>query len=464
MTKQIHFNYEEDLTDHNKKQICTKCSKEKHVSLYYKRTDRNKGYSTICKKCTVKPKNKNLNTKEDIILKSFRSQKYNSKRNGKGELNYGLEDIKTLVLKNPKFHLLYDEWQKSNFETNLRPIIFRKNKKLNFTLNNIEVGLYRNRFKDVKRDLISVEEYKTRFRKAHKDRYDYSLFCKKAKSMDLIEVICKEHGVFDIKPYNHEKGRGCPWCAKRGRSEKIASKVITGSLKECEMCKEEKSTELFYKNNSKNGGFHTICKNCTKVKRKENYKEKAKTEKISIKEKVCPKCKENKPSKKYQKSSSNKHGLSRICKKCIAVSKRKSYSKNRSKLIKRGYELKKKRLKNDPLFKLKEGVSSLIRNSFKNKLFTKRTKTAKILGVDFKNFKNHLEDNPYNFKVGDEGLDLDHIIPLSSANTEEKLLELNHYTNFQLLPKKYNRWVKRENEWDKEHFEEWLKKQSINGI
>lgn len=38
--------------------------------------------------------------------------------------------------------------------------------------------------------------------------------------------------------------------------------------------------------------------------------------------------------------------------------------------------------------------------------------------------------------------DIDHIIPSSSAKTEEELLKLNHYTNLKPLCSFTNRWVK----------------------
>jgi hypothetical protein len=42
------------------------------------------------------------------------------------------------------------------------------------------------------------------------------------------------------------------------------------------------------------------------------------------------------------------------------------------------------------------------------------------------------------------GWDLDHIIPISSATTEEQVIELNHYTNFQPLCSHINRNVKKD--------------------
>ena len=41
------------------------------------------------------------------------------------------------------------------------------------------------------------------------------------------------------------------------------------------------------------------------------------------------------------------------------------------------------------------------------------------------------------------GWDIDHIIPVSSAKTEEEILKLNHYTNLQPLCSKENRDIKK---------------------
>ena len=41
------------------------------------------------------------------------------------------------------------------------------------------------------------------------------------------------------------------------------------------------------------------------------------------------------------------------------------------------------------------------------------------------------------------GWDLDHIIPISTAKTEEDVIRLNHYTNFQPLCSHVNRNIKK---------------------
>lgn len=78
-----------------------------------------------------------------------------------------------------------------------------------------------------------------------------------------------------------------------------------------------------------------------------------------------------------------------------------------------------------------------------------------MLGCSFDKFKSHLEskfeswmswDNygKYNGELN-YGWDIDHIIPISSATTEEEIIKLNHHTNLQPLCSRVNRDIKKDN-------------------
>lgn len=110
----------------------------------------------------------------------------------------------------------------------------------------------------------------------------------------------------------------------------------------------------------------------------------------------------------------------------------KNKQKQNDKTVKRNSE----KMKNDIFFKLCHNIRTLIRRSLKNQFTTKSKKTIEILGCSFEEFKLHLEsqfDDKMNW--GNQGTywHLDHIIPISSAETEEDVYRLNHYTNFQPL-------------------------------
>ena len=95
------------------------------------------------------------------------------------------------------------------------------------------------------------------------------------------------------------------------------------------------------------------------------------------------------------------------------------------------------RFKIDPIFKFKSNVRGLIYHSFKRgtNQFSKKAKTEQILGCKIEEFRKYIHAK---FKKGmsfdNHGQwHLDHIVPLSIAATEEEIIKLNHYTNFQPL-------------------------------
>ena len=93
-----------------------------------------------------------------------------------------------------------------------------------------------------------------------------------------------------------------------------------------------------------------------------------------------------------------------------------------------------------------------------HKILNRKTKsTHSYLGCDFETLFSWLNNNPYGFVYGDDNLDLDHIIPLSSAENEDDLSLLLHYKNIQLLPSYYNRYIKKDKIFNKTEFEQWLK-------
>ncbi|WP_288955741.1 hypothetical protein [uncultured Polaribacter sp.] len=199
-------------------------------------------------------------------------------------------------------------------------------------------------------------------------------------------------------------------------------------------------------------------------------------------EKVCTKCKVKKNKLEFHKNKRSSDGLKSMCKKCknqyyldnsekikLKAKKRyiikkdqiKEYQKiykknNREKINLRERNYKKKRRVNDEVYILKENLSCLIRNGLKLYNHKKNTKTLKILGLNFKDFKEYLNNNKYGFSYLDKDIDLDHIIPISKAKNKKEAIKLNHYTNFQLLPKDYNRNIKKDNLFDIKHFENWL--------
>jgi len=91
------------------------------------------------------------------------------------------------------------------------------------------------------------------------------------------------------------------------------------------------------------------------------------------------------------------------------------------------------RRRTDPLFRFKDRIRSLIYCSIvRSKGYSKKSHTYEILGCSYEFFFNYIKNQ---FKEGMtwDNIHLDHIKPLFLGTTEEEVLILNHYTNFQPL-------------------------------
>jgi hypothetical protein len=134
---------------------------------------------------------------------------------------------------------------------------------------------------------------------------------------------------------------------------------------------------------------------------------------------------------------------------------RKQYVKNREKVIKRVISQSLERRKNDPVYKLKHNLSTSIQKCIRRINSIKTNRTINILGIDYVGLMEHLEsqfepwmnwDNYGKYKIDtfNYGWDIDHIIPICTADTIEDVYRLNHYTNLKPLCSKVNRDIKRD--------------------
>lgn len=103
---------------------------------------------------------------------------------------------------------------------------------------------------------------------------------------------------------------------------------------------------------------------------------------------------------------------------------------------------RKKKYKEDTLFKLIHKLSSRLRTTLKLKTYKKNKKYNEVIGCTPEFLKNYLEEK-FTFGMSWEnhgfyGWHIDHIIPLSSAKSEDEIYKLCHYTNLQPLWAKDN--------------------------
>lgn len=168
--------------------------------------------------------------------------------------------------------------------------------------------------------------------------------------------------------------------------------------------------------------------------------------------KQCAKCFLNKDISCFSYIINSKTGYKSVCKICTNIrSKQLRELKSPSRVIKTKVEKiklasEKRRLKinNDPFFKFKCNVRTLLYLSFKRACkakYKKSKRTEDMLGCTLDFFMSYISS------LFSEGMNfenygmwhLDHIIPLATATDESEIIKLNHYLNFQPLWKLDNK-------------------------
>lgn len=158
--------------------------------------------------------------------------------------------------------------------------------------------------------------------------------------------------------------------------------------------------------------------------------------------KLCSTCKAIKPITEFHKRKANKDGLYSLCKKCVLAKPvnretNKIWIENNRGAVRR-YDKKRRleRIKNDPLFSIKERIRISIVNTIRG-VFRKNSSTFKMLGYSVVELKTHLEDN---FMPGMSWENrplwhIDHKRPLASFNikTEADVIEAWSLSNLQPL-------------------------------
>jgi len=205
-------------------------------------------------------------------------------------------------------------------------------------------------------------------------------------------------------------------------------------VKVCKKCLIEKPLNEFYFEKRNKSGVMGSCKVCYNSKQKEWRVDN--NEILKEREK-----KKREINYGNIRKSNKKYYINNIDK---VNERNREWRKNnpdRSKEFSRKWKIKnldKIKLYNQtPEKKVSHNMRCRIKEYLKINNITKRNKTFDIIGISPQELMIHLEnrfqDNMSWENYGIYGWHIDHIIPLSSAKTEEEIYKLCHYTNLQPL-------------------------------
>lgn len=249
------------------------------------------------------------------------------------------------------------------------------------------------------------------------------------------------------------------------------------STKVCKVCGEEKSIKDFptYRNTS-SGLISPLgkCKKCKAVSDKEYYEKNKERlinqgiERRRFLRATSPEFAEKERLRKLKYRQENKEKIKAINKAYREKNRAKETEKVRNwrrnwsdekKAIERKKRNERERWKrkNDPMFLIRGRVRGRIKDVFGFKGYKKSTKTEKMIGCTYDELTLHIQNQ---FKDGmtweNKGeWDVDHIIPLASANNVEELEMLCHYSNLQPLWEDEN--ILKSDNYNQEDKEKYLK-------
>jgi len=187
-------------------------------------------------------------------------------------------------------------------------------------------------------------------------------------------------------------------------------------MKKCSKCKVLKPRNCFYANNKMKCGLTSSCKTClldASKKRREDpesgFKEKRKDYYLKNRERILE-------------------------------GKRNYYLKNRKTIRKKMSNYEKERLKTDTVFALTKRFRRRMGEALSRLGLSGSRRIEDSLGCSPIEFKDHIERQFLKGMTWEnrDQWHLDHIIPISSAKTEEEVYALSHFTNIRPLWAKEN--------------------------
>ena len=119
--------------------VCSRCNTEKNKSMFYKAKDRPDGVRTLCKECDNYAKLTRRRTKDGHINQIYITQKAKSKDRGHNQPSYSKKELHDWLYSQEKYHVLYDNWKRLDFQKDYSPSVDRLDNKIGYTIANIQV-------------------------------------------------------------------------------------------------------------------------------------------------------------------------------------------------------------------------------------------------------------------------------------------------------------------------------------
>ncbi len=119
--------------------MCSVCKVIKDNDHFHKRSDTIDGLRANCKDCRKLQQLDYQRTKGGVLTEIYKDQKKNSNARGHRPPEYTKLELKQWLFSQTVFHTMFNEWVLSNYLTELKPSIDRKNDDVHYCFNNIQL-------------------------------------------------------------------------------------------------------------------------------------------------------------------------------------------------------------------------------------------------------------------------------------------------------------------------------------
>jgi len=206
-----HGIFEQGAKQHKEGQGCPRCSSVNYnltKSEFIERCgDNNFDYSLLPKVIRIKGIIRIKDKSTDIIYHQYACHRLKGIKPTKIEFNSIIDKLK--LLHNNKYQYIVDS--STIYATSKIKIINNETK---------DEFLYRvdRHLQGMAPNKVTINSFILKSSKLHNNKYDYSLISDIAGNSDKVDIICKEHGIFNQRVSNHMNlGDGCPKCVGVGK-------------------------------------------------------------------------------------------------------------------------------------------------------------------------------------------------------------------------------------------------------
>ncbi len=114
---------------------CTGCKEIKNIKMFSKDKNKKDGTAIYCKECTMNFRH----SKEGLTSMIYGDQCSSAKHRGYNSPTYSSKELREWLFSQKKFHLIYDNWKRLDFQKDYRPSVDRKDDYISYTISNIQL-------------------------------------------------------------------------------------------------------------------------------------------------------------------------------------------------------------------------------------------------------------------------------------------------------------------------------------